>query len=82
MEELFEEENLSARQRNRRKHKAKLEASCLGRPGGENGSLAKLEIKSDIDAATGLEVKPNNTLLFATEIPLDCRWEVGHRFMT
>jgi hypothetical protein len=70
LEETFKEENLSARQRNRRKRQAKLE----GRLGNEDGRNAGLDLKTEANSAVS-ESKPD-IILFASQVPGPGGWEV------
>ncbi len=73
MEEILEEEGLSARERNRRKRLAKQETARSG--SAQNGRSAKLEVKSETQE-TVTESKPDN-LLFDTQPAGTGAWEVG-----
>ncbi len=72
MEEILEEEGLSARERNRRKRLAKQETARSG--SAQNGRSAKLEIKSEADA-TVTDSKPD-ALLFETQPAWEVGWEL------
>jgi hypothetical protein len=73
MEEILEEDGLSARERNRRKRLAKQETARGG--SAQNGRSAKLEVKSETQE-TVTESK-SDALLFETQPAGTGAWEVG-----